>query len=53
MGIDDSYLQRLEAGKANPTISILQAIADFYNVRLSRIIGMAEAKYGRARAKKS
>jgi len=53
MGIDDSYLQRLEAGKANPTMDILQAVADFYKVRLSRIIAMAEARYASARRKRA
>jgi len=53
MGIDDSYLQRLEAGKANLTLDILQAVADFYKVRLSRIIAMAEARYASARRKRA
>ena len=47
-GIDSDYLQKLEMGKApNPTIGVLQALADFHRIKLSRLIAMAEAKYAR------
>jgi transcriptional regulator with XRE-family HTH domain len=53
MGIDDSYLQRLEAGKANPTMDILRAVAGFYKIRLSRIMALAEARYASAKRKRT
>jgi transcriptional regulator with XRE-family HTH domain len=54
VGCNDAYLHRVETGKTNPTIKLLQAIADYHRVKLSRIIGMAEDKYARRpRTKKS
>jgi transcriptional regulator with XRE-family HTH domain len=49
VGCSDRYLHDVETGKANPTIDILQALADYHKVKLSRLIGMAEAKYEKAR----
>lgn len=46
-GTSDRYMQRVETGKANPTIEVLQAVADYHKIRLSRLIAMAEAKYAR------
>jgi transcriptional regulator with XRE-family HTH domain len=54
VGIDYDYLQKLEMGKApNPTIGVLQALADFHRIKLSRLIAMAEDKYARRKRPKN
>jgi transcriptional regulator with XRE-family HTH domain len=47
VGTSDRYMHDVETGKANPTIGVLQAVADFHGMKLSRLIAMAEAKYAR------
>jgi DNA-binding XRE family transcriptional regulator len=39
----------IERGKKNPTMKILQAIADVHDIRLSKLIAMAEKKYEKHR----
>ena len=47
VGCDDSYLNKVEHGRKNPTVKLLQAIADFHRVRLSSLFKMAEDRYAR------
>jgi len=42
-------MNEIETGKQNPTFRVLQAIADFHRMRLSRLMAMAEKKYERSR----
>jgi len=49
VGTHDGNLSEIENGKGNPTYKVLQAIADFHHIRLSRLLAMAEAKYSRRR----
>jgi len=44
VGCDDSYLNKVEHGKKNPTVKLLQAIADFHQIELSRLFLLAERK---------
>jgi DNA-binding XRE family transcriptional regulator len=46
-GINESHMYEIEAGKQNPTYRVLQAIADLHQMRLSKLIWMAEEKYRR------
>lgn len=52
VGCTDRYMHDIETGKANPTIGILQAVADFYHVKFSRLIALAETKYSRRKRPK-
>jgi transcriptional regulator with XRE-family HTH domain len=52
VGCNDSHMNAIEHGRSNPTIGLLQAIADFHHVKLSRIIEMAEKKHARRRRSK-
>jgi len=49
VGLSDGHMNEIETGKQNPTFRVLQAIADFYRMRLSRLIAMAEKRYERSR----
>jgi transcriptional regulator with XRE-family HTH domain len=49
VGCDDSYLNKVEHGRKNPTVKLLQAIADFHKIKLSRLISLAERKYAKRR----
>jgi transcriptional regulator with XRE-family HTH domain len=53
VGTNHGHMTEVELGAANPTFSLLQAIADFHRIRLSRLIGMAEDKYARRPRTKS
>jgi DNA-binding XRE family transcriptional regulator len=35
----------IEHGKQNPTLKVLQAIADVHHVKMSKLFAMAERKY--------
>jgi DNA-binding XRE family transcriptional regulator len=39
----------IERGRKNPSMKIIQAIADVHNIKLSKLIAMAEKKYERGR----
>jgi transcriptional regulator with XRE-family HTH domain len=47
VGCNDSHMNAIEHGKQNPTLKLLQAIADFHKIKLSRLISLAESKYAR------
>ena len=49
VGCNPSYMSDIERGKQNPTMKIVQAIADVHDIRLSKLIAMAEKKYERGR----
>src|SRR5260370_19057424 len=49
VGCNDSHMNQIEHGKKNPTLKLLQAIADFHHIRLSRMLALAEQKYKRRR----
>jgi transcriptional regulator with XRE-family HTH domain len=49
VGCNDAYLHRVETGKTNPSFKLLKAIADFHQIRLSKMLWMAEEKYKRAK----
>jgi transcriptional regulator with XRE-family HTH domain len=49
VGIDESYMNEIENGKQNPTLKLLQAIADYHHIKLSRMLALAEQKYQRRR----
>ena len=49
VGCNPSYMSDIERGKQNPTMKIVQAIADVHGLKLSKMISMAEKKYERSR----
>jgi transcriptional regulator with XRE-family HTH domain len=49
VGCNDSHMNQIEHGKQNPTLKLLQAIADYHHMRLSRMLALAETKYARRR----
>jgi transcriptional regulator with XRE-family HTH domain len=49
VGCSPSYMNGIEHGKQNPTLKVLQAIADVHHVKLSKMIAVAERKYERNR----
>src|ERR1700740_2006847 len=53
VGCSPSYMNGIEHGKQNPTLKVLQAIADVHEIRLSRLHELAERKHEqRARKRK-
>lgn len=49
VGCNPGYMSDIERGKKNPTMKIVQAIADVHDISLSKMIAMAERKYERGR----
>jgi transcriptional regulator with XRE-family HTH domain len=49
VGCSPSYMNGIEHGKHNPTLKVIQAIADVHNVKLSKLFSMAERKHKRRR----
>jgi len=49
VGVNESHMNEIENGKQNLTYKVLQAIADLYGIKLSKLIAMAEKKYERSR----
>lgn len=49
VGCNPGYMSDIERGKKNPTMKIVQAIADVHGIKLSKLIAMAEKKYERGR----
>jgi transcriptional regulator with XRE-family HTH domain len=52
VGCHVGHMNEIENGKQNPTFSVLQAIADFHHMRLSRLFSMAEDKYTKRRRRR-
>lgn len=51
VGVRDSHMYEIEAGKQNPTYRVLQAVADMHKIRLSKLLWLAEEKYRRRQKK--
>jgi transcriptional regulator with XRE-family HTH domain len=49
VGCNPGYMSDIERGRKNPSMKIIQAIADVHNIKLSKLIAMAEKKYERGR----
>jgi transcriptional regulator with XRE-family HTH domain len=49
VGCNPSYMSDIERGKQNPSLKIIQAIADTHGLKLSKLIAMAERKYEKRR----
>lgn len=49
VGCSPSYINGIEHGKQNPTLRVIQAIADVHGLKLSRLFALAERKYARGR----
>lgn len=47
VGCSPGYMNDLEHGKRNPTLKVLQAIADAHRIKLSKLLALAERKYER------
>jgi transcriptional regulator with XRE-family HTH domain len=47
LGCSPGYMNDMEHGKRNPTLKLLQAIADLHGIKLSRLIAMSERTYER------
>jgi transcriptional regulator with XRE-family HTH domain len=52
VGCSPGYMNDMEHGKRNPTLKVLQAIADAHKIKLSRLLALAERKYERSQAGK-
>jgi transcriptional regulator with XRE-family HTH domain len=49
VGCSPSYINGIEHGKQNPTLRVIQAIADVHGLKLSKLFALAERKYARGR----
>jgi transcriptional regulator with XRE-family HTH domain len=49
VGCSPSYMSGIEHGKQNPTLKVIQAIADVHGIKLSKLFALAEKKYERGR----
>ncbi|HEY2233133.1 MAG TPA: helix-turn-helix transcriptional regulator [Candidatus Angelobacter sp.] len=49
VGCNPGYMSDIERGRKNPSMKVIQAIADVHNIKLSKLIAMAEKKYERSR----
>lgn len=49
VGCNPSYMSDIERGRQNPSMKLMQAIADLHKIRLSKLIWMAEEKYRRGK----
>jgi len=43
------YMNRIEHGKQNPTLKVIQVIADVHDIKLSKLFALAEKKHARNR----
>jgi transcriptional regulator with XRE-family HTH domain len=50
---DPSYMNAIEHGRQNPSLELVQAIADLHQIKLSRLIAMGERRYERSSQKKT
>ena len=53
VGCNPGYMNEMEHGKRNPTLKLLQAIADLHKIKLSRLIAMGERRHERSSQKKA
>jgi transcriptional regulator with XRE-family HTH domain len=49
VGCSPSYMNGIEHGKQNPTLKVLQAIADVHGIKMSKLFLLAEKKHNRSR----
>lgn len=49
VGCSPSYMNGIEHGKQNPTLKVIQAIADVHDIKLSKLFALAEKKFERGR----
>ena len=49
VGCTPSYMNGIEHGKQNPSLKVLQAIADVHGIKMSKLFLLAERKYNRRR----
>ena len=49
VGCNPGYMSDIERGRKNPSMKIIQAIADVHEIKLSKLFAMAEKKYERGR----
>jgi len=49
VGCNPGYMSDIERGRKNPSMKIIQAIADVHEIKLSKLFAMAEKKYERSR----
>jgi len=49
VGCNPGYMSDIERGRKNPSMKIIQAIADVHHVKLSKLFALAEKKYERSR----
>ena len=49
VGCSPSYMNGIEHGKQNPTLKVIQAIADVHGIKMSKLFALAERKYERGR----
>jgi len=49
VGCNPGYMSDIERGRKNPSMKIIQAIADVHHIKLSKLFAMAEKKYERNR----
>lgn len=47
VGCSSSYMNGIEHGKQNPTLKVLQAIADVHGIKMSKLFLLAENKHRR------
>ena len=50
VGCNPGYMSDIERGKKNPSLKIIQAIADLHQMRLSKLLWMAEEKYRKGKS---
>lgn len=49
VGCNPGYMSDIERGLKNPSLRIVQAIADVHDIKLSKLFALAEKKYERGR----
>lgn len=49
VGCNPGYMSDIERGKKNPSLKIVQAIADTHDIQLSKLFALAEKKYAQGR----
>ena len=49
VGCSPSYMNGIEHGNQNPTLKVIQAIADVHHIKMSKLFAMAEKKHEQGR----
>jgi transcriptional regulator with XRE-family HTH domain len=49
VGCNEGHMYEIERGQQNPTYRVLQAIADLHDIKLSKVLALAEKKYEQRR----